>query len=212
MISGSRNYRVFTGVDGKLLELGRGAMGVTYKALDLDLRRPVALKVINSRYLNNQDARTRFVREARSAASLHSPNVAAVLRLGTTGKDYFYAMEFIQGETLQQLLKRRGSLDTATALEIIAQTANGLKAIQRQQLVHRDIKPANIMVCLEEGKIENVKITILAWRNHRRSRRVAFRFLVLLPAHPNMPARSNSVAPALTFVPIYTLWERHSGR
>ena len=152
------NYRVFAGVDGKPFELGRGAMGVTYKALDLDLRRPVALKVINSRYLNNEDARTRFVREARSAASLHSPNVAAVLRLGTTGKDYFYAMEFIQGETLQQLLKRRGSLDTATALEIIAQAANGLKAIQRQQLVHRDIKPANIMVCLEEGKIESVKI------------------------------------------------------
>jgi serine/threonine protein kinase/Flp pilus assembly protein TadD len=152
------NYRVFTGVDGRPLELGRGAMGVTYKALDLDLRRPVALKVINSRYLNNEDARTRFVREARSAASLHSPNVAAVLRLGRTGKDYFYAMEFIQGETLEQLLKRRGSLDTATALEIIAQTANGLKAIQRKQLVHRDIKPANIMICLEQGKIEDVKI------------------------------------------------------
>jgi serine/threonine protein kinase/tetratricopeptide (TPR) repeat protein len=152
------NYRVFTGVDGKPLELGRGAMGVTYKALDLDLRRPVALKVINSHYLNNEDARTRFVREARSAASLHSPNVAGILRLGRTGKDYFYAMEFIQGETLQQLLKRRGCVDTATALEIIAQTANGLKAIQRQQLVHRDIKPANIMICLEEGKIESVKI------------------------------------------------------
>jgi serine/threonine protein kinase/Flp pilus assembly protein TadD len=159
-LSGLRfeNYQVFKGVDGKPFELGRGAMGVTYKALDLDLRCPVALKVINSRYLNNEDVRTRFVGEARSAASLRSPNVAAVLHLGATGQDYFYTMEFVQGETLQQLLKRSGSLDTETALEIVTQTANGLKAIQKQQLVHRDIKPANIMVCLEEGKIENVKI------------------------------------------------------
>jgi serine/threonine protein kinase len=159
-LSGLRfeNYQVFRGADGKPFELGRGAMGVTYKALDLDLRCPVALKVINSRYLNNEDVRTRFVGEARSAASLRSPNVASVLHLGSTGRDYFYAMEFVQGETLGQLLKRSGSLNTETALEIVTQTANGLKAIQKQQLVHRDIKPANIMVCLEEGKIENVKI------------------------------------------------------
>jgi serine/threonine protein kinase len=159
-LSGLRfeNYEVFRGMNGKPFELGRGAMGVTYKALDLHLRCPVALKVINSRYLNNEDARTRFVGEARSAASLRSPNVATVHHLGATGNDYFYAMEFVQGETLEQFLKRSGSLDTETALEIVTQTANGLKAIQKQQLVHRDIKPANIMVCLEEGKIENVKI------------------------------------------------------
>jgi serine/threonine protein kinase/Tfp pilus assembly protein PilF len=152
------NYQVFAGEHGKPFELGRGAMGVTYKALDLDLRCPVALKVINSRYLNSEDARSRFIREARSAASVHSPNVASVLHLGRTGKDYFYTMEFVQGESLQQLLKRSGSLDTGTALEIITQTANGLKAIQKQQLVHRDIKPGNIMVCFEEGEVESVKI------------------------------------------------------
>jgi hypothetical protein len=94
-LSGLRfeNYQVFRGVDGKPFELGRGAMGVTYKAWDLDLPCPVALKVINSRYLNNEDVRTRFVGEARSAASLRRPNVAAALHLGATGKDYFYAMD-----------------------------------------------------------------------------------------------------------------------
>jgi serine/threonine protein kinase len=83
------------GEDGKPVELGRGAMGVTYKAFDVDLHRPVTLKVISEQYLGDESARLRFLREARAAASLRHPNVASVFHLGKTGENYFYAMEFV---------------------------------------------------------------------------------------------------------------------
>jgi serine/threonine protein kinase len=94
------------------------AWGVTYKAFDVDLQCPVALKVINERYLNNELVRLRFLREARAAASIRHPNVASVFHLGRTGEHYFYAMEFVQGETLERLVKRCGRLDVKPALEI----------------------------------------------------------------------------------------------
>ncbi len=78
------NYEVVNGDDGKPVELGRGAMGVTYKALDIDLRCPVTLKVISERYLGDESARLRFLREARAAASVRHPNVASVLHLGSS--------------------------------------------------------------------------------------------------------------------------------
>jgi hypothetical protein len=99
------HYELVTGEDGKPIELGRGAMGVTYKALDVDLRCAVTLKVISERYLGDESARLRFLREARAAASVRHPNVASVLHLGRTGSSYFYAMEFVEGETLEHLIK-----------------------------------------------------------------------------------------------------------
>ena len=92
------HYELLKGEDGKPLELGRGAMGITYKAYDIDLQCPVALKVINERYLGDESARLRFLREARSAASVRHPNVASVFHLGRTGQNYFYAMEFVGGK------------------------------------------------------------------------------------------------------------------
>jgi hypothetical protein len=94
------HYELVTGEDGKPVELGRGAMGVTYKAFDINLRCPVTLKVISERYLGDESARLRFLREARAAASVRHPNVASVFHLGRTGQSYFYAMEFVEGETL----------------------------------------------------------------------------------------------------------------
>jgi len=93
------HYEVMLDADGRPIELGSGAMGVTYKALDVDLRCPVTLKVINERYLGDESARPRFLREARAAASVRHPNVASVFHLGRTGSSYFYAMEFVEGET-----------------------------------------------------------------------------------------------------------------
>ena len=93
-------YEVMLDKDGRPIELGRGAMGVTYKALDVDLRCPVTLKVISERYLGDESARLRFLREARAAASVRHPNVASVFHLGRTASNYFYAMEFVEGETL----------------------------------------------------------------------------------------------------------------
>ena len=95
------NYELILDADGRPIELGRGAMGVTYKAFDVDLRCLVTLKVISENYLGDESARLRFLREARAAASVRHPNVASVFHLGRTGKNYFYAMEFVEGETLE---------------------------------------------------------------------------------------------------------------
>src|SRR5467141_89902 len=152
------HYELVTGEDGKAVELGRGAMGVTYKAFDVDLHCPVTLKVISERYLGDESARLRFLREARAAARLRHTNVASVLHLGRTGSSYFYAMEFVEGETLEKLIKRSGRLEIKLALEIATQVAAGLAAIHKQKLVHRDIKPGNIMVGLKEERGVTAKI------------------------------------------------------
>jgi serine/threonine protein kinase len=126
--------------------------------LDIDLQRPVTLKVISEKYLGDESARLRFVREARAAASVRHPNVASVFRLGRRGRHYFYAMEFVEGETLESFIKRSGLLEIKLALEITSQVASGLAGIAKQKLVHRDIKPSNILVSLEEGGAITAKI------------------------------------------------------
>jgi hypothetical protein len=152
------HYEVMSGEDGKPVELGRGAMGVTYKAFDVDLRCPVTLKVISKKYLGDKSARLRFLREARAAASLRHSNVASVLHLGRTGSSYFYAMEFVAGETLENLIRRSGRLEVKLALEIATQVAAGLAAMHKRKLVHRDIKPSNIMVNFEDEGAVTAKI------------------------------------------------------
>ena len=148
------NYEVMLDQDGKPVELGRGAMGITYKAFDIDLRFPVTLKVIGEKYVGDESARLRFLRAARAAAKVRHTNVASVLHLGRTGSGYFYAMEFVEGETLESLIKRSGRLEVKLALEIASQVAAGLDAICDHKLVHRDIKPTNIMVRLkDEGRV-----------------------------------------------------------
>jgi serine/threonine protein kinase len=152
------HYELVKGENGKPVELGRGAMGVTYKAFDVDLRCPVTLKVISERYLGDESARLRFLREARVAASVRHTNVASVFHLGKSGENYFYAMEFVEGETLEHLIKSSGRLEAKLALEIAVQVVAGLAAVHKKDLVHRDIKPANVMVSLEEGGAATAKI------------------------------------------------------
>ena len=151
------HYEVLKNKYGKPFELGRGAMGVTYKAIDVNLRSVVALKVIGARFIGDESARRRFVREARAAASVRHPNVAWVIHLGESGGNYFYVMEFVDGESLDKVIRRSSRLDTSTALKVVTLVAAGLEAIQKQNLVHRDIKPSNIMVSLEGNKV-NAKI------------------------------------------------------
>jgi serine/threonine protein kinase len=152
------HYEVVTREDGTPLELGRGAMGVTYKAFDTVLHHPVALKVIDARIAAHLEARERFLREARAAARLRHANVASVFYYGTRKSDgqCFYAMELVEGETLQAHLRRAGSLPPALALEVIAQVAKALVAAEAHGLVHRDLKPANLM--LVEGQELTVKV------------------------------------------------------
>jgi hypothetical protein len=133
-------------------------MGITYKAFDIDLQCPVTLKVISEEYLGDESARLRFLREARAAARLRHPNIASVFHLGKSGGNYFYAMEFVEGETLGHLISRRRRLEVKLALEIINQVAVGMAAMHKKRLVHRDIKPSNIMVSLEEEGPVTAKI------------------------------------------------------
>lgn len=146
-----QHFEVLRKEDGSLYELGRGAMGITYKAFDTNLRTHVALKVINAAYLNSDVARQRFLREARAAAAIRHPNVATVFHLGEEEDNYFYAMEFIDGETVESWMKKHGSVPTLMALDIAAQVARALASAQKQNLVHRDIKPANLMLVPEDG-------------------------------------------------------------
>ncbi len=132
--------------DGSRHELGRGAMGITYKAIDTQLGRTVALKVINTSYLGDRIIRQRFLSEARSAAQLHHPNVAGVFQLRADDEHVFYAMEFVEGVTVESFIKKNGPLPPRLALRVIQQAAEGLAAAHDRGLIHRDIKPSNIMI------------------------------------------------------------------
>ena len=142
-------YEIDRREDGSLYELGRGAMGLTYRATDTSLQRKVALKIIKSDIAERSaDARERFVREARAAAALRHEHIATVYQFGMrleTGQ-YFYAMELIEGETLDERVHRAGPLDARSTIGIAQQVTSALAAAEKQGLVHRDLKPANLML------------------------------------------------------------------
>src|ERR1041384_4579101 len=142
-------YEIDCDVDGSLCELGRGAMGVTYRATDTSLQRKVALKIIKTDIAERSaDARERFVPEARAAAALRHEHIATVYQFGMrreTGQ-YFYAMELIEGETLDERVHRAGPLDAHITIGIAEQVTSALTAAEKHGLVHRDLKPANLML------------------------------------------------------------------
>src|SRR5215472_11889032 len=143
-------YEIDHREDGSLYELGRGAMGVTYRATDTTLQRKVALKIIKTDIdERSSNSRERFMREARAAAALRHENIATVHQFGMrleTGQ-YFYAMELIEGETLDQRVRRAGPLDARSTIQIAQQVTSALAAAEKHGLVHRDLKPANLMLC-----------------------------------------------------------------
>ena len=136
--------------DGFYWELGHGAMGVTYLAIDKVLHRRVALKVIEvpAAARSSQAMRERFLREARAAAALRHPNVAAVFQFGASpdASHCYYAMEVVEGETLEARVRRDGPLNAKSALEIAIQITRALMAAAAHGLIHRDLKPGNIML------------------------------------------------------------------
>src|SRR5262249_50184035 len=151
-------YEIDRREDGSLYELGRGAMGLTYRATDTSLQRKVALKIIKTDIAaRSVDARERFVREARAAAALRHENIATVYQFGMrfeTGQ-YFYAMELIEGETLDERVHRVGPLDARATVGIAQQVTSALAAAEKHGLVHRDLKPANLMLVLPDGETSN---------------------------------------------------------
>src|SRR6476620_10796689 len=152
-------YEIDCHADGSLCELGRGAMGVTYRATDTSLQRKVALKLIKIDIAERSaDARERFMREARAAAALRHENIATIHQFGMrleTGQ-YFYAMELIEGETLEERVRRAGPLNAHTTIKIAQQVTSALAVAEKCGLVHRDLKPANLMLVSPDGVTAHV--------------------------------------------------------
>lgn len=151
--------------DGSLWELGSGAMGITYRATDKVLHRAVALKVIETPLAPTESraVRERFLREARSAAALKHPNVAGVFQFGAvpaTDRCY-YAMELVEGETLESLVRRDGPLKVQPALDIAIQVASALTEAAAHSLVHRDLKPSNVMLMRKDERTMQFRAKII---------------------------------------------------
>ena len=145
------HFEVEVGPDGFPVELGAGAMAITYRARDTVLNSTVALKVIDRRVAQSPGARSRFLREARAAARIHHPNVARVTHYGEQNGECFYVMELVEGETLEAIVQREGPMPIARALEVIEQAARALAAAEACGVVHRDLKPSNIMLESDPG-------------------------------------------------------------
>jgi len=126
--------------------LGGGAMGAVYRAVHETLERPVALKILPDELAASEEFIARFLREAKAAAALRHPHVVDVFDAGFDQGKYFIAMELVEGRSLGDLLKERGSLDEAEGLRLLREAADGLSAAHAKGMVHRDIKPDNILL------------------------------------------------------------------
>lgn len=135
-------------------ELGRGGMGVVYKARHLRMNRIVALKVIDKERLARADAVTRFYQEIEAAAKLLHPNVVLAYDAGQVGETHFFAMEYVEGQDLDRVVRESGPLPVSQACDFIRQAAVGLQHAYERGLVHRDIKPSNLLVTWHEKKQE----------------------------------------------------------
>ncbi len=131
---------------------GRGGMGEVYKALDLRLDRPVALKVLAPRLADDERFRDRMLRESRLAASLDHPNVIPVYEAGEAEGRLFIAMRWVTGTDLKALLRREGAVEPSRAVALVEQVAAALDAAHERGLVHRDVKPSNVLVDEQGGR------------------------------------------------------------
>ena len=127
-------------------ELGRGGMGVVYKGFEPSLSRHVAIKLMSEALAHDPQVVERFLREARSMAQLNDPHIIQIYMIGEDAGQPFFAMEYVEGESLSQTLRREGKLDSKRALGIVVQAARGLSTAHDLGVVHRDIKPANLMI------------------------------------------------------------------
>jgi YVTN family beta-propeller protein len=126
-------------------QIGRGGMGVVYRATHLHLGREVALKLLAPQYSDARDFRERFLRESRMAASLEHPNIVTVYDAGDLDGTLFIAMRYVRGPDLAKLLREHGPVSPQTALSMLDQVGGALDAAHRLGLVHRDVKPANVL-------------------------------------------------------------------
>ncbi|MFK7985300.1 MAG: serine/threonine-protein kinase [Sandaracinaceae bacterium] len=137
--------------------LGSGGIGVVYRAVQLPLERPVAVKVLHDDLASLPDQRTRFEREARALSALTHPHVVGISDYGVAEERPFLAMELLEGETLDVVLKR-GRLDPARALDFAKQLLRGLAFAHQKGIAHRDLKPANVFLTELPGGAEHLKL------------------------------------------------------
>jgi len=140
--------RIGTNLVGHRIEalLGRGGMGVVYKAEHLGLARKVALKILAPELARSEDFRRRFIRESQTAASMEHPNIVPIYDAGEAEGLLYISMRYVEGPDLSALLEQEGRLDPERAIAITFQVAGALDAAHRRGLVHRDVKPANILI------------------------------------------------------------------
>lgn len=137
-------------------EVGRGGMGVVFSARDLRLNRRVAIKVLPPDLAFREDIRTRFMREAQTAARLQHPHIVPIHAVGEVANMVYFVMGFVDGESLGQRLRRRGKLPVEEARRVMKETADALTMAHSQSVIHRDIKPDNILL---EGTRRRVMVT-----------------------------------------------------
>ncbi len=146
-------------------ELGRGGMGVVYKGWEPSLNRQVAIKCLGEHLLNDKDLVERFTREAKATAALNNPNVIQIYFIGEEKGQPFFAMEYIEGQSLDDILKGGNSLSVKHAKNLLKQACQGLAAAHEKDLVHRDIKPANLMLT-KDGTLKIVDFGIARTREY----------------------------------------------
>ncbi len=136
-----------------IAELGRGGMGVVYKGYEPSLARYVAIKELSPALAHDEIIVERFLREARSMAKLNDPHIIQIYSIGQEDDQPFFVMEFVDGASVAELIKREGRILPSDALKIVEQTAHGLITAHSHGVVHRDIKPAN-MILSQRGQIK----------------------------------------------------------
>ncbi len=132
--------------------IGRGGMGLVYRATNIALNRIYALKVLAPELAEDEQFRQRFKREMRIAASLHHPNIVGIHYAGEHEGLLFFVMDYVTGTDLREILLKHGAIEPARAVDLLEQSASALDAAHRRGLVHRDVKPANILITVKDGE------------------------------------------------------------
>jgi serine/threonine-protein kinase len=141
------NYRITQ-------KIGEGGMGAVFKGIDLMLEREVAIKMLRPELASQPDVVERFRSEAITLAKLNHPNIATLYAFLRHGNDFFMVMEYVQGYTLDNLIRRNGAMPVDHAVTLFCQALEGIGRAHKLGIVHRDIKPANVMLTSEDGSIK----------------------------------------------------------
>ncbi len=147
---------------------GRGGMGVVYRATQLDLDRPVALKLIAPELSEDEGFRERFVRESRIAAAIDHPHVIPIYYAGEEDGTLYLAMRYVDGEDLRAIVRRDGMLEPQRAAQIVSQIGGALDAAHARGLVHRDVKPANVLLTARRPRLPDRLRPLKAGVRHER--------------------------------------------